>query len=103
MAESLRSHLLWVLSDLFSTHDEDESFYLAEIENFSVFDQGSLVGVISGFGTNSIQDLLIIKSGENTFEIPLIEEFLDSIDFDAKKVHLKLPLGLLESQLKDIK
>ena len=31
MAESLRSHLVWVLSDLFSTHDDDESFYLAEI------------------------------------------------------------------------
>ena len=99
-SENFRSRLVYVDSELFVTEDGDESFYLAEIEGFQVYDKNQLVGVIEGFGSNTVQDLLIVRLDSGVVEIPLVEDFLLEIQFEEKKLFMDLPEGLVES-LKD--
>lgn len=98
-AESLRAHLVYVAGSLFISDSGDSSFYLAEIEGFRVFDQGHSLGEIIGFGTNSVQDLIIVQIGKDKVEIPLVEDFLESIEFEQKEVHMNLPPGLVDIQI----
>lgn len=102
-AEELRAHLVYVAGSLFVSDRGDSSFYLAEIEGFKVFDQGRCLGEIVGFGTNSVQDLIIVQIDKHKVEIPLVEDFLESIEFEQKEVHMKLPLGLVEIQISSSK
>lgn len=95
-AEDLRSHLVYVDGELFVTEDGDESFYLAEIEGFTVFDGEAPVGVIEGFSSNTVQDLLLVRTDSGIAEIPLVEDFLVEIKFDERKIFMTLPEGLLD-------
>ncbi len=97
-AERLRSQLVFVDGSLFETEEGDESFYLSEIEGFTVFDGDEMIGSIQGFGTNTVQDLLLVQTSWGTVEIPLVEEFLVEIDFEQNKIYMKLPEGLIEIQ-----
>lgn len=97
-AENHRGKLVYVDAELFVTDDEDDSFYLAEIEGFKVFDKDKLLGTITGFSSNTAQDLLIVEGDGLKVEIPLVEEFLSAIDFDKQEVRMNLPEGLVESQ-----
>lgn len=97
-AELLRAQLVYVSSDLFTTESGDSTFYLAEIEGFKVFDQGQCLGSIIGFSSNSVQDLLVVElpQTQGKVEIPLVEDFLETIDFEKKEVHMILPPGLMD-------
>ena len=97
-AENHRGKLVYVDSELFVTEDDDDSFYLAEIEGFKVFDKDKLLGTIVGFSSNTAQDLLIVEGVDLKVEIPLVEDFLESIDFEKLEVRMNLPEGLVESQ-----
>lgn len=97
-AEKFRAHLVYVSADLFVSDEGDEGFYLAEIEGFKVFDKEVLLGTIEGFGSNTVQDLIIVRMDIGTVEIPLVEDFLVEINFEKNEVHMKLPEGLVESQ-----
>lgn len=90
---------MYVAGSLFISASGDSSFYLSEIERFKVFDQGRCLGEIVGFGSNSVQDLIIIQIEKDKVEIPLVEDFLVAIEFGQREVHMKLPPGLVEVQL----
>lgn len=90
---------MYVDSSLFISDSGDSSFYLLEIEGFAVFDQGRRIGEIVGFGSNSVQDLIIVQIDKDKVEIPLVEDFLIAIEFDQKEIHMNLPPGLIEVQL----
>jgi len=97
-AEKIRAQLVFVSASLFVSDTGDSSFYLTEIEGFKVFDQGRHLGEIVGFGSNTIQDLIIIQIDKDKIEIPLVADFLESIEFEKGEVHMKLPDGLIEIQ-----
>ena len=70
--------------------------YLIEIMGFEVFDQEQIIGVVQNFSSNTEQDLLVVESPIRFFEIPFVEAFIDSIDYENKKIFMKIPEGLLE-------
>lgn len=71
--------------------DAGEQVFLAQLKNFEVLDKGKVIGRVEGFATNTVQDLLVV--GEDL--IPLIDEFLEEIDYDKKQIKMKLPPGLV--------
>ncbi len=73
-----------------------ETPYLIEILGFEVFDSENLIGQIQSFSSNNEQDLLVVESLTRFFEIPFVEAYIDEIDYDAKKIKMKIPEGLLE-------
>lgn len=104
-AELIRGQLVYVDGSLFVTDRGDESFYLSEIENFKVYDGEKFIGGIIGFSSNSAQDLIVVEIIAEKdevlrlrVEIPLVEDFLEFIDFEKGEVHMLLPPGLIESQ-----
>ncbi|MEI7973993.1 MAG: ribosome maturation factor RimM [Bdellovibrio sp.] len=70
-----------------------ERIFLAEILNFKLVDPvGNFLGRIQSFSSNGLQDLLVLDSGD---EIPFVQDFLISIDWEASLVRMNLPDGLL--------
>ena len=94
-AESYKTRLLEVPEE-FLVSEKGEEIFLREIEGFQVITKAQgKIGPIVGFGSNGEQDLLIVKTAKGEFEIPFVEPFVDEIDYEAKEIHLDLPVGLL--------
>ncbi len=80
----------------FLVSEKGESIYLREIQGFRVLVKGrGEVGTIEAFSSNNVQDLLVVKTGWGDFEIPFVEAFVEKMDFNARELHLDLPVGLL--------
>lgn len=96
-AEGLNKKFVFIDSSLLVS-EPGERLYLREILGFTVYDSGTPVGVIEGFSSNGPQDLLVVRSegSPRTWEIPFVAAFLIDIDFNEKKVLMKLPPGLME-------
>lgn len=76
-----------------------ETIFLSEIEGFTVIDEKlGPVGVITAFSSNGAQDLLVVTNEDYEFQIPLIKDFLIQIEWENKKVKMKLPEGLVERE-----
>ena len=100
-AELLKGAELWAPADLFVSEDGD-SIYLKEILTFILSDESlGLIGPVTGFSSNTAQDLLIVSYLNETIEIPFVKDFVVKINFDAKTILTKLPEGLLEINIKD--
>lgn len=95
-SEAIEKQFLFIDADHLVSK-KGEAIYLKEIEGFEVFDQDKSVGKIEGFSSNGPQDLLVVVTpDEREVEIPFVEAFLVDIDFEAKKVLMNLPPGLVE-------
>lgn len=94
-AETLKGWT-FVIPENFLVSEKGESIFLREIEGFKVVTkaQGE-IGPIVGFSTNTVQDLLVVKTATGTYEIPFVEAYVEKIDYEKKTVSLDLPLGLL--------
>lgn len=94
-AESWKNALFLLPKSLFIS-DAGETIFLSEIQDFTVYDQGVLVGAIHAFSSNGAQDLLQITSEEHgEVEIPFVADFILEINFEDKKILMALPEGLL--------
>ena len=94
-AELLKGWLLEIPEEFFVS-EEGDSIYLREIQGFKLFTKAKgEVGTIESFGTNGVQDLLVVQTNWGEFEIPFVEELVERIDYDAREVHMDLPEGLL--------
>lgn len=100
-AEAWRGHFLQI-PESFLVAGEGETYFLAEIEGFEVWnaEPSSRIGPIVGFSTNGIQDLLQVRlSGGEVVEIPFVDEFVARIESQERRIFMKLPPGLFEAQL----
>lgn len=95
-AEEYKGREVWVSKDLFVSEDGD-ALFLSEVLGFEIEDtQLGVLGKISNFSSNGKQDLLVInRKNKIELEIPFIKEFVESIDFENKKIKMNLPEGLL--------
>lgn len=74
---------------------EDGEFYLRDLEGKTVKTaDGQVVGLITGLLTGGAQDLLQVSHDGQEYLIPLVPEFILSIEEDT--VIMALPPGLLE-------
>lgn len=104
-SEALQGSMVWVDSEIFVTSDDEEGYFLTEIENFTVFNGDLEIGTVHGFSFNGDHDLIIVKPKDSGAQdsveeltIPLVDDFIEEIDFENKKIFMNLPEGLLEVQ-----
>lgn len=93
-SEAVKGKLFYISNDYFKS-DAGDRIFLSEVLHFTVFDNGSKVGVISGFSSNGPQDLLVVDYQGKPVEIPFVEAFIQDIDFENQKILMQLPEGLL--------
>lgn len=99
LSDTLIGQQIYLPTSFFKNKTTDDNrLFLVEIENFKVIDQKlGFVGVISGFSSNTAQDLLLVKSDSGQhYEIPFVDEFVVEINHDDSTLLMDLPEGLLE-------
>lgn len=92
-AENLKGSLLFINSESLPELDKD-SFYYCELLDMEVYYNNEKIGVISEVSDNTRQSLIRVK-GENEFLVPFLDEFIEEIDKENKKIVLKNIEGLL--------
>ncbi|MCI5141968.1 MAG: 16S rRNA processing protein RimM [Candidatus Electrothrix sp. ATG1] len=93
-AEKLVRSQVYVHEDALPELQPDE-FYLRDLEGKLLQTKnGRTVGRVTGFLSNSSQEILCVQSDNEEYLIPLIPEFLHTVDKDV--VTVSLPPGLLE-------
>ena len=93
----LKGATVYIPKDLLKSKP-GETIYLLEVLHFQVLNDKKPLGQIVDFSSNGAQDLLVIEHCKKKYEIPFVEDFLDRIDFDSKKVFMKLPEGLVNNE-----
>lgn len=96
-AELWRKSSVYVAEDLLEA-EEGERIYLKQVLGFTVIDlEGKALGVIRGFASNGVQDLLRVypASGGEAL-IPFVDAFIRYIDFDKQELTMDLPPGLFD-------
>ncbi len=80
-AMALKGSLLVDRNDL--PEPEEGDFYDEDLIGMTVKNlQEEELGVVSGVTDNGAQDLLIVQAKESVFYIPMVEAYIESIDFD---------------------
>ncbi len=74
-----------------------ERVFLDQLLGFQVLDGGVSVGEVVGFSSNGPQDLLNVRriDGREAL-VPLVDDYLEELDFEKKEIHMTLPPGLLD-------
>ncbi len=94
-AETLKGWLMEIPSELLVS-EKGEEIFLREIRGFKVVTKHKgEVGTVEAFGTNTVQDLLVVRTAHGDFEIPFVEAFVERLDFENKVIYLDIPEGLL--------
>ena len=94
-SEELKGCFFEVPQSFFVSESQDD-FYLQEILNFSLMNvEKEILGEITGFSSNGIQDLAEIQTERGVFEVPLIDDWIVEILHKDQSIIMDLPLGLL--------
>jgi 16S rRNA processing protein RimM len=72
-----------------------ETIYLKEVLDFQVYLKDQFVGFVKSFGSNGVQDLLVIQQDDHTYEVPFVSDFILNIDFEANKLFMNFPEDLM--------
>lgn len=93
-AEAMRGLEILVEREEFAPLGEDE-FYACDIEGARAeMVTGELVGTVTGVGTYPTCDVLLIERDGGRLEVPLLPQFVESVDTDAKVVKIVTIEGL---------
>ena len=95
-SDLLEKQFVWI-PESFLVSQKGEKIFLREIENFMVVDKTrGEVGPIVSFSSNGAQDLIQIETATGLYDIPLVEPFIETIDYTEKRIFMDIPQGLLE-------
>lgn len=95
-AESMRNAVLSVRRELLPP-PEDGEFYVCDILGASVtLHDGTAVGSVVDFRSYPGADVIVVEGAGKRYEVPLVEDFVKTVDTEAKSVVL-LGIDGLES------
>lgn len=95
-SDLLAKNWLFADADLFVS-EAGENVFLSELQDFMVIDKvRGEVGPIVDFSSNGVQDLIVVQRGAETYEVPLVKNFIEKVDFENQKIYMDIPEGLLE-------
>jgi 16S rRNA processing protein RimM len=80
---------------------DNGQFYFHEVIGYSVINNGSAIGQIENFNTGSAQTIIIVKQDSKEILIPMVDDFMGTIDHELKTFNVALPNGLIELYLED--
>ncbi len=102
-AALLRGYSLGLTSAQLPRDNEDD-YYLFQLEGLAVFDQqsGDLIGRVLGIEENMAHVQLLVGiegQGKPSFRIPLIDAFIKKVDIKTQRIEADLPPLFIESQM----
>lgn len=93
-AETLKECFLMIDGDQLKKINDD-TFYYYQLMNMEVYYEDKKIGIISEINDNGAQDLIRIKGEDVNVLVPFVDEFIESIDIESKKICLRNLEGLL--------
>jgi len=93
-AETYKESLLLIDSEVLKKIDND-TFYHYELLDMEVYYKDELIGKISEISDNGPQDLIRVEKNKKSFLVPFLDEFIENIDIENKRIILKNIEGLL--------
>lgn len=75
---------------------DGKSFYYHEIQDFDVYADGEKIGVVENIIDKPGQAVLSIQQEDTQYLVPLVDDFIESIDRSTRSLYLQLPDGLLD-------
>lgn len=94
-AEKYKECLLIIDGGLLRRINKD-TFYYFELMHMEVYFDDKVIGKIIEISDNGRQDLIRVeKKDYNSFLVPFLDEFIEKIDLENKKIFLKNLEGLL--------
>ena len=76
---------------------EEGAVWISDLVGAQILDQGNAIGPVKevqfGFGE---APMLLVTAGQKEFMIPFAAEFIVKHDIAAKRIDMKLPVGLLD-------
>lgn len=100
--DSINDAKQWIGSELSVPEAElpplgDNEYYYYQVVGLEVFDtKGARIGTIARLWPTAGGDLYVVQDGEKEYLIPVVKEIVTKIDFDAGRVIIDPPEGLLE-------
>jgi 16S rRNA processing protein RimM len=102
-AETLKGYELLGLKSLFVTHEGEEPF-LSELMGFkvlnSLMDPLNPVGEIVDLSETPAHYNLILQTSKGYFEIPYVDDFIESIDRKSRLIKMNFPTDLISDEYK---
>lgn len=93
-AEEIVGQAVWAEESALPEYDNDSDDPSVFV-GWAVFDNGSKVGEVSGIEDIPGNLCIYIQTNDGEAMIPLHEDFVESIDEDARTLYLNLPEGLI--------
>ena len=76
---------------------EPGQYYHYQVIGFAVIDlHGAVVGTITGTLSTAGGELYVVRGADKEHLIPAVKEIIEKVDFDARKVIVNPPQGLLD-------
>ncbi len=74
---------------LFMNRDDfSEGEYLNDLVGMEVYENSHLLGKVEKFYSNGPQEIMVV-SGDKNFEYPLLDQFIQNIDYEKKSIEVK--------------
>ena len=93
-AQKLKESYLFIDGDELDKIDDD-TFYYYQLLKMEVYYNNEKIGLISEVNDNGAQDLIRVEGDSVNVLIPFVNEFVDRVDTENKKMYLKNLEGLL--------
>ena len=94
-AQSLLKFKMYLSLDEFPEMEDNES--IQELVGFKVYDEkAGLIGEVYSVNDSTPQVLLNVKNGKREIYIPLVEQFIKTMDAAKREIHFILPDGLVD-------
>jgi 16S rRNA processing protein RimM len=75
----------------------NETVFMGQLLGLEVLDpEGRSLGKVVDVGSNGFQDLLVVANEKGRFDVPLVDDFINELDLDSRKIVMSLPEGLIE-------
>lgn len=100
-AARLASKPIYILKDdydkIVDELRDSDKIYLEDLIGFTILNYNNTVGIIEGIDDRTENVLFIVaKNNDESLYIPAIDIFIEDIDFEQKKIKMRLPEGLTD-------
>ena len=93
-AQALLKFKMYLPSADFPDLNEDGN--VLELLNYKVYDkEKGYLGEVSEINDSTAQTLITVKNNRTEILIPLVDQFIESIDTEKKEIHVDVPAELL--------
>lgn len=95
--EDINDAIIFKSDDVFvKREDLNINGYVDEdLIGLKVYGSGELLGTVDNIIKNK-QDILVIKNRKKTHMVPFVDEFIENIDIENKRIDIKVIEGLLD-------